>query len=345
MSDEDFMRRITLTHGAGGALTNNLIKGIFLKRFSIRKALDGVSLDDLDDSGSIKLMDKEVVISIDSHTVDPIFFPGGDIGSLSIAGTVNDVAMLGAKPIAIVDAIVVEEGFPIETLERIVDSMDKVAKEVPVAIISGDFKVMPKGKVDNVIITTAGIGMVDENKVVLDKGAKDGDKVIVTNNIGEHGIAILSAREGLKFEGDISSDVAPIWDVVESAMNVGGVHAMKDPTRGGLIGALGEIAEKSKVSIWIDEEEIPIRDAVINACEMLGIDPLELICEGCAVIVVESEKAEEVLKSIKKTKHGKNARMIGEVKDKEKGKVFLRTSIGSVRPLEIPIGEPLPRIC
>ncbi|MHA1506027.1 MAG: hydrogenase expression/formation protein HypE [Candidatus Asgardarchaeia archaeon] len=345
MSDEDFMGRITLTHGAGGALTNSLIKEIFLRRFSIKKALDGIPLDDLDDSGSIKLMNKEVVISIDSHTVDPLFFPGGDIGSLSIAGTVNDVAMLGAKPIAIVDAIVVEEGFPIETLERIVDSMDKVAKEVPVAIISGDFKVMPKGKVDKVIVTTAGIGVVDQNRIVLDRGAKKGDKVIVTNNIGEHGIAILSAREGLEFEGEVASDVAPIWDVVKSAMDVGGIHAMKDPTRGGLIGALGEIAEKSKVSIWIEEEDIPIRDAVINACEMLGIDPLELICEGCAVIVVESEKAEEVLKSIRRTKHGKNARIIGEVKDVERGKVFLRTSIGSVRPLEIPIGEPLPRIC
>lgn len=336
---------ISLVHGAGGALMNDLVQELFVNGFLLKQALKGVPLDAMDDGGSFKLLNDEVVVTIDSHTVDPIFFPGGDIGKLAIAGTVNDVAVMGAQPIAILDAIVVEEGFPKKLLKEIVKSMNETAEEVPVAIISGDFKVMPKGKLDKIIITTTGVGIAKKGKVIVDSGAKPGDKIIISGSIGEHGVALLSARAGLGFESEIISDVAPIWNVVKSALNAGEVHAMKDPTRGGLIQALTEIAEKSKVSLFLDEEEIPIKDAVIAACEMLGIDPLELINEGRVLMIVKSEDSDNILKAIKKTKYGRDARIIGEVKEEQPGKVFMRTAIGSTRLLERPVGEPLPRIC
>lgn len=336
---------ITIVHGSGGALMEDLIKELFINKFSKKQALNGVPLDAMDDGSTIKVHNNEVVITIDSHTVEPIFFPGGNIGTLAISGAVNDVAVMGARPVAILDAVIVEEGFSKDKLREIIKSMDDTAKEVPVAIISGDFKVMPRGKLDRVVITTTGVGIVESGKVILDSGAKPGDKIIVSGHIGEHGVALLSARAGLGFETEIKSDVAPIWDVVEAAISTGDIRAMKDPTRGGLIQALSEIAEKSKVSLFIDEDEIPIRESVIAACEMLGIEPLELINEGCAVIIVKDDDAEEVLSAIKKTKHGKYAKIIGEVKSENPGKVFMRTSIGSTRLLDKPVGEPLPRIC
>ena len=344
MSSDD--EKITLVHGAGGSVMSELIENVILPGFSIKKALDGIGLDALDDGGSIKVHNDEIVLTIDSHTVDPIFFPGGDIGKLAVAGTINDVAMMGATPVAILDAIIVEEGFLMSDLKTIINSMNETAKEVSVAIISGDFKVMPVGKIDRIAITTSGVGYIPQGrKVILDSGAKPGDKIIVTGTIGDHGVALFSVREGIEFDTELKSDVAPIWDTIEAALNVGGVHAMKDPTRGGLIQALYEIAEKSNVSLWIDEQQVPIREEVFAACEMLGIEPLELISEGKAVMIVDSERAEEILKEIRKTKHGKEATIIGEVKDTHPRKVFMKTAVGTTRFLDKPVGEPLPRIC
>lgn len=321
------------------------IRKYIVNSISLKSALEGVGLDALDDGASVRIEGREIILTMDAHTVDPIFFPGGDIGSLAISGTINDLAVMGAKPIAILDSIIVEEGLKVSTLKKIIDSMNKIAKAEGVAIIGGDFKVMPQGKIDKIAISTAGLGILQVSKPILDSNTKPGDKVIVTGTIGEHGIALLSAREGLDFEAEVKSDVAPIWSVIKEALKVGGIHSMKDPTRGGLIQALYEFAEKSNVSIWLYEDKIPVREPVAAACEMLGIEPIELICEGRAVITVDPELAEEVLKAIRKTELGKNAEIIGEVKSEHPGKVFLQTEIGSTRFVEKPLGEPMPRIC
>jgi len=336
---------IKLSHGAGGAYMDELIRRLFLEGFRLRKALDGVGLDALDDGASLRVGDREVVVSIDGHTVDPIFFPGGDLGRLAISGAVNDVAVMGARPVAILDAIIVEEGYSIEKLRRLVRSMNETAQEAGVAIISGDFKVMPRGHLDRVVITTCSIGLLEAGRRILDSGARPGDKVIITGPIGDHGIALMSAREGLEFETELRSDVAPIWCVVEAALRAGEVRAMKDPTRGGLSAALNAIAEKSGVSIWIDEDRVPIREEVKAASEMLGLDPYEVTCEGRAVIIVSPETAEDVLRAVRRTRYGGEAEIIGEVRGERPGYVLLRTMVGGTRVLRKPLGEPIPRVC
>ncbi|MHA1594501.1 MAG: hydrogenase expression/formation protein HypE [Candidatus Baldrarchaeia archaeon] len=337
-------KRIELAHGAGGILMDELIKNVIIPKFSLRTA-GGVGLDDLDDGASIPVGDYEIVISTDAHTVDPIFFPGGDIGKLAVAGIINDVSVMGARPIAITSAMVLEEGFPISDLEKILASMAQTAEEVGVALISGDTKVVPRGQVDKIIITTTGVGIVKRGHIIKDSGLKPGDKIIITGTIGDHGIALLAKREGLEFETELKSDVAPIWETINAALSVGGITAMKDPTRGGVAAALVDMAEKSKVSIWIEEDALPIREEVQAAAEMLGIDPLEVTNEGKAVIGVSNDKAEEVLDAIRKTKYGRNAAIIGEVKAEKPGYVLVRTSIGGTRILEKPYGEPIPRVC
>jgi len=336
---------VLLAHGAGGTLMVELIKDIILKSISRRSVLNGIGLDEMDDGATIPLGDYEIVLSMDGHTVDPIFFPGGDIGRLAAAGTINDLAVMGARPLAIMDSIVVEEGFLLSDLEKIIKSMNETVEEVGAAIIHGDFKVMPKGKIDKIVISTAGVGLAERGKVLKDSNLKQGDKVIVTGFVGDHGIALASVREGIEFEADIKSDVAPVWDVVEAALRVGGVHAAKDPTRGGLSMALNEMASKSGLSIWIKEKDIPIREEVKAASEVLGLNPLEVTCEGIAVLIVEGSVAEEVLEAIKKTKHGKHASIIGEVKKEPMRKVVLETVVGGKKLLEPPLGEPTPRVC
>ncbi len=336
---------IKLSHGAGGAYMDELVKELFLGGFNLRRALNGVGLDALDDGASLIVGDREIVVSIDGHTVDPIFFPGGDLGRLAISGAVNDVAVMGAKPVAILDAIIVEEGYSMGRLRALVRSMDETAQEAGVAIISGDFKVMPRGHLDKVVITTCSIGILEAGRRILDSGARPGDKVIVTGPIGDHGIALMSAREGLEFETELKSDVAPIWCVVEAALKAGEVRAMKDPTRGGLSAALNTIAEKSGVSIWIDEERVPIREEVRAASEMLGLDPYEVTCEGRAIIIVSPETADDVLKAVRGTRHGREAEIIGEVRGERPGYVLLRTMVGGTRVLRKPLGEPIPRVC
>jgi len=321
-----------------------LIKQIIVPKFK-KRTVGGLGLDDLDDGATIPLDNYEIVVTADGHTVDPLFFPGGDIGTLAVSGTINDLAVMGAKPIAITTALIIEEGFPISDLEKILDSMAKVAEETNVAVIAGDTKVMPRNHIDKLVIATSGIGLAKRGQVISDAGLKPGDKIIVTGTLGDHGIALLAVREGLDFETELKSDVAPIWETIEAALNIGGITAMKDPTRGGLASALNDLAEKSKVSIWIDEESIPVKEEVRAAAEMLGIDPLEVTNEGKAVIGVNAEYAEEVLGAVRKTKYGKDAQIIGEAKKEKPGYVFLKTVVGGVRVLEKPYGEPIPRVC
>lgn len=337
--------RIQLSHGAGGTIMNELIKSLILGNIKRRKVEEGIGLDEFDDGATLPFNGKEIVISSDAHTVSPIFFPGGDIGRLSVCGTVNDLAMMGARPLALTDTVVVEEGFPLQDLERIFRSMNETIEEVGMALIHGDFKVMPKGKLDGLVISTAGIGVVERGKAILDSGLKEGDKIIVTGPIGDHGIVIASLREGIEFKTSLVSDVAPLWNLMSKAISAGEITAAKDPTRGGVSMALNEMANRSNVSIWIKEEDIPIREEVRGACEMLGLDPLELVCEGRAIIGVREKDAESVLEAIRSTHEGREANIIGYVKRERPGYVIMETVVGGKRVINPPLGEPTPRIC
>lgn len=339
------MERITLAHGAGGKEMEDLVKKLFQK-IKVVKIPDSIGLDNFDDGSSVNVPTSSVVISIDSYTVDPIFFPGGDIGKLAATGSINDVAVMGATPIAALDSIVVEEGFSIKDLETILKSLANVFESENVALLGGDFKVMPKGKIDKIVITTTVIGYLPPNhKLILDSGAKPGDKIIVSGTIGEHGAVITALRMGIETElGNLKSDCMPVTKVMKIAIKNGDIHAAKDPTRGGLAMALNEIAEKSKVSIIVDEEEIPIREEVIALSEMLGIDSLALACEGRVVMSVSPDTAEDILTALHDAGY-RDARIIGEVQEKEEGLVLLRTKAGGLRILEKPTGELTPRIC
>lgn len=336
--------KITLAHGAGGELMNQLISQVIVAHIKNRSA-GGVGLDELDDGASIPVGDKEIVISTDAHTIKPIFFPGGDIGRLAVCGTINDVAMMGAKPVAITSAIVVEEGFLSEDLEKIISSMDEIARAANIAIIAGDTKVMERGALDKIVITTTGVGIAEKGRVVKDSGLQDGDKIILTGSIGDHGIALMSFREGFGFETTLQSDIAPLWSMVEKALAVGGITAMKDPTRGGLASALNEWAKKNNLGIVVQENKIPLKKEVVAASEMLGIDPLTVANEGKAIIAVKPEKAEEVLEAVRETKLGKDAQIIGEVTNNYNKKVILKTVVGGRRIMQPPIGDPVPRVC
>lgn len=334
--------RISLKHGAGGTAMMKLVKNIVLKEIK-NKHQSSIGLDELDDGATIEVGDYTLVFTTDSHTIKPIFFPGGDIGRLAVSGTVNDLAVMGGRPIAMACAIVFSEGFPIDKFRRICRSMESTAREVQVPIVTGDTKVVESDALDEIIVTTTGIGIADDLKV--DSQLNPGDYIIVTGNIGDHELAIISEREGMKIKGNIKSDVAPIWSTVESALKNGRVSAMKDPTRGGIAGALNELASKSGVGIKIYEEKIPISGPVRNMSEMLGIDPLIMTNEGKAIIGVEKNDCESVLKAIRSTKYGGNASVIGEVTDEHRGEVVIKTSIGGHRIVRASIGAPTPRIC
>jgi hydrogenase expression/formation protein HypE len=349
-------RRISLSQGAGGELMDNLIKEKILKHFNYKSKKTDVPLSMLDDSAVID----DIVFSTDSHTIQPIIFPGGDLGSLSVSGTINDVSVMGAKPIALSSGFIIEEGLSEETFEIILKSMSIFSKKAKVPIITGDTKVVEKGAIQEFMINTSGIGrrstILDKNieeiksyrkfdkRWLLDSNLEKGDKIILSGNIGEHGIALMSFREGYGFETDIKSDIAPINELIENVLAVGGIVSAKDPTRGGLSNTVNEFSEKSNVGIIIDENSIPIPNGVKTACDMLGIDPLEIGNEGKLVLGVVNEKAEDVLHVMKKHQLGKNAAIIGEVTDKIKG-VVLNTKIGGKRILNKPIGDPIPRIC
>ena len=351
------MKQITLAHGAGGEAMHRLIKEHILKSFGgIRNKKIEVPLDMLDDSAVID----DIVFTTDSHTVKPIFFPGGDVGVLSVAGTINDIAVMGANPLALSAAFIIEEGFSIDDYTRIIDSMKKTSRSADVPIITGDTKVVEKGAAEKIFITTSGVGkrneLLDRNilevkryrkfneRWLLDSNLSDGDTIIISGNIGEHGVAILSFREGYGFESIIKSDVAPLNKMIAKILKVGGIVAMKDPTRGGVANTLNEWSQKSGVGISIEEENLPISEAVLSACEMLGIEPLNIGNEGKVVIGVVKEKADEVLSTLRKTPEGKNARIVGEVRKNIKG-VVMETAVGGKRIVEQPVGDPVPRIC
>ena len=287
--------------------------------------------------------DYEIIVTTDGHTVQPLFFPGGDIGRISAAGTINDVSMMGAKPLAITNAMIVQEGFDIEDMDKIMKSMNDTCSEADVALIAGDTKVMESNKLDGIVIVTTGIGIAKKGEVIRDSTLEVGDKIIVTGSIGDHGMSLMSFREGFGFETDLKSDCAPMWGIVSKALEVGGVHAMKDPTRGGFANAINEMAEKSNVGVLLENDAIPIKREVHAVSEMLGIDPFEVANEGKVVMGVAADKADEILEAIKTDKYGKDAAIIGEVVE---GKhVIIETAVGGQRILEAPIADPVPRVC
>jgi hydrogenase expression/formation protein HypE len=348
--------RIKLAQGAGGEQMDKLIKEKILKYFAQDSKDTEIPLSMLDDSAVVD----DIVFSTDSHTVSPIIFPGGDLGSLAVAGTVNDVSVMGAKPIALSTGFIIEEGLDLDVFDTIVKSMKDTAKLADVPIITGDTKVVEKGAIQEFMINTSGIGkrtkLLDDNirivkqhrkfdsRWLLDSNVRPGDKIILSGNIAEHGIALMSFREGYGFETTIKSDIAPINHLLEKALKIGGIVAAKDPTRGGLANTVNEFADKSKTGIIVCEDEIPIPNGVRSACDMLGMDPLEIGNEGKVVLGVVEEKAEDILKEIKKHPLGKNATIIGEATNSVKG-VVLETTVGGKRNLHKPIGDPVPRIC
>jgi hydrogenase expression/formation protein HypE len=336
---------VELAHGAGGRAMAQFLKDIIFPHFQINRISNGVGLPEADDGATIPLGEYEVVVSTDSHTVTPLFFPGGDIGRLAAAGTINDVAMMGARPVAMTSALIIEEGFPVSKLQSILESLATTAAEDQVGVIAGDTKVMPKGSLDQLVICTTGIGLVEEGKVIMDNNVQIGDKLIITGTIGDHGIALLASREGLSFDTTLVSDVAPLWSVIAPALHEGGIHAMKDPTRGGLAAALNEFATKAGVGLWIDEPSLPYRREVLAASQMLGLDPLQVTCEGKALISVAAENADDVLKAIKNTRYGKSAQIIGEVTKERPGLVVLKTEVGGSRIIQNPWAEAIPRVC
>lgn len=355
MRDQQMNERITLDQGAGGERMDTFIKERILKYFHQDPSVE-VPLGMLDDASVID----DIVFSTDSHTVHPLIFPGGDIGSLAVAGTINDVSVLGATPLALSAGFIIEEGLSLNIFESIVKNMGVCAKKAGVPIITGDTKVVEKGAIQEFMINTSGIGRrsttLDENiekvkryrsfdqRWLLDSNLKAGDKLLLSGTIGEHGVALLSFREGYGFETEVRSDVAPLNDLIHQALKIGGIVAAKDPTRGGLANTVNEFSEKSKTGILLFEDEIPILPGVHAACDLLGLDPLHIGNEGKVVLGVVKEKAEEILASIRKHPLGNNAAIIGEVTDDIQG-VVLQTSIGGRRILQKPMGDPVPRIC
>ncbi len=344
--------RITLAHGSGGKETGELVEMLIVSMVpeKLRKVGNGFGLDVLDDSALIPIAeDKYIAVTVDSYTVKPIFFPGGDIGRLAASGTINDLLMVGAKPVAALDAIVVEEGFPIKDLEKIVRSYVETLREEGVALIGGDFKVMPRGQVDGIVITSAGIGVV-EGRPLLDTNVKPGDAIIVTGSIGDHGAAIMAAQQGLEAEVKIESDVKPLTRLMLPLLEKyrEAIHAAGDPTRGGLAMLLNDWARKTSTVIAIEEERIPVKPQVREYAEMLGVDPLALANEGVAVLAVEADSAEEILDFIQRLGFT-DANIIGKVYEAKDpryaGRVLLKSVTGGVRILEPPSGEIVPRIC
>ncbi|MGQ9728662.1 MAG: hydrogenase expression/formation protein HypE [Candidatus Fervidibacter sp.] len=331
---------ITMAHGAGGKATHDLVAAVFLKAFK------NPLLEKLDDQATFELNGVRLSVTTDAFTVHPTFFPGGDIGCLSVHGTVNDLATAGARPLFLAAAFVLEEGFPIDDLKRIVNSMSEAAKRCGVQIVTGDTKTVQRGKGDGVYIVTTGIGVVEHSVNLSIANACPGDKVILSGTIGEHGVAVMVARGNLELEVDIQSDTAPLWDIVDKVLRAcPTVRCMRDPTRGGVATVLNEIAQASQVCIRIFDEAIPVRPEVRGACEILGIDPLYVANEGKMVFIVPPEEADTVLETLKRHPLGKDAAIIGQVEGEPEGIVLLETGIGGARVLDMLMGDPLPRIC
>lgn len=331
--------KILLAHGSGGKLAHQLVEKIFLN------ALNNPFLAKLDDSAVVDFKGR-LAFTTDSYVVNPIFFPGGDIGRLAVCGTVNDLSMSGARPLYLSLAFIIEEGLPQDELREIVASIQKTAQEAGVKIVTGDTKVVNRGSADKLFINTAGIGIIPEGIDISGSNARPGDRVLLSGTIGDHGIAVLSQREGLSFSTQLESDCAPLNSLVAEMLAASpNIHCLRDPTRGGLATTLNELAGQSQVSIRIEEENIPVREEVLAACEMLGFDPLYVANEGKLVAIVPAEDADKVLRAMRKNRYGKEAAIIGEVKAEHPGRVVMKTSIGASRIVDMLVGDLLPRIC
>ena len=330
--------KVNMMHGAGGEIMGELLQT--LTKFRHNNA-GGIGLEAMDDGAVIPLNGENLVFTTDSHIVRPIFFPGGDIGRISICGTINDLAMMGGRPVALSCGMIIEEGFEIDDLARIVASMDDALGEAGANLVTGDTKVMEKGAIDGIAINTSGIGIA--KKIVRDNGLIPGDVIIVSGTLGDHGIAIMAHREGFDLGEQIHSDVAPLWPMMEKVLDAGTIHAMKDPTRGGFASAINEMARKSGVCVRIQEDKIPLRNNVKSAAGMLGIDPLEVANEGKVVMGVPASSVEAILAALHSHKYGREAAVVGTV---TRGvHVIMETSIGGERFIEPPIGDPVPRVC
>jgi hydrogenase expression/formation protein HypE len=331
---------ISLAHGSGGEASKKLVEEM------VKTYLANPVIDRLDDSAALDLGGARVALTTDSYVVDPVFFPGGDIGSLSVNGTVNDLSMVGARPVAITLGLILEEGLALDDLHRILESVKRSSAEAGVIVAGGDTKVVERGSADKIFINTAGVGLIPEDVDISSSGARPGDVVILSGSVGDHGIAVVSRREGMTFETEIASDTAPLNSLVASMLEVTkDIHAMRDPTRGGLATSLNEIAQRSGVGVVIDEASVPVKPEVSQACDMLGFDAFYLANEGKLVAFLPEDKAGVVLEAMRRSPYARDAAIIGRVVHENPGMVILETSVGGRRILTPLTGELLPRIC
>ena len=348
------MKKVIMNHGAGGESMQEFLAKHIIAHLPTMES--DVPLSSFDDSAVVD----GIVFTTDGHTVKPLFFPGGDIGSLSVAGTVNDISVMGAQPLALSLSMIIEEGLDIDIVDRVMQSIGRTSQECGVPIATGDTKVMESGAIDQMVVVTSAVGkrspFLDRNisiaeeyrrvdsRWMTDDNVREGDAIIVSGTLGDHGVSLLSFREGYGFESTLQSDIAPLNGLIASILQVGGITAMKDPTRGGLANTLNEWCQKSKIGMEINDTAIPLNEAVVNACDLLGIDPLSIGNEGKVVIACVPEMAERVVQELRKHPYGKNASLLGYA-TKTYDRVIIRTEIGGRRILEPPVGDPVPRIC
>jgi len=332
--------KILLSHGEGGKRTRDLIRKVIAKRF------ENPVLAPLFDSGLLGRLDGEVAFTTDGYVVTPAIFPGGDIGKLAVCGTLNDLSVCGARPVAVSCSLILEEGFPVKTLETILDSMKAAADEGNVLVACGDTKVVEKGNADGIFITTSGVGILRDGWRPAPEKVRPGDRVILSGTMGDHQIAVLIARNRLELSAEILSDVAPLSSMLIGVLDAFGekVRFMRDPTRGGVGVSLNEMAESSRIRIVLDETRLPVAEGVRGICEILGFDPLYLANEGKALLIVDGEVAEGIVAALRKTAYGRNAAVIGEATDGTPG-VLMKTAVGGMRAVDYPVGDQLPRIC
>jgi hydrogenase expression/formation protein HypE len=332
--------RILLGHGGGGKLMNDLIRQVFVPLF------DNEYLASLDDQAIVEVEGCRLAFTTDSFVVSPLFFPGGDIGSLAVNGTINDLAVGGATPLFLSSALIIEEGLPLEDLRRVGESMRRACQEAGVELVTGDTKVVERGKGDGVFVTTTGLGLVPAGVNISAKSARPGDRILLSGPIGIHGVVIMSVREGIQFDTRLESDSAPLHSLVDAILSVTKeVHCMRDPTRGGVASALNELAAASSVGMRVSEGRIPVPEEVRGACEILGLDPLAVANEGKLVVIVPAHVADDVLSKMRSHPLGKEACEIGEVVGEHPGTVVMETTIGGLQIVQMPSGEELPRIC
>ncbi|MEX2553707.1 MAG: hydrogenase expression/formation protein HypE [Actinomycetota bacterium] len=332
---------ITMAHGAGGKTTHTLVEGLFAHAFS------NAALDDLSDAANLEMGGASIAFTTDVYVVKPLTFPGGSIGELAVNGTVNDLAVSGARPVALSSAYVIEEGLDADILRHEVHAMAEAARTAGVSIVCGDTKVVERGKCDGMYICTSGVGLRDPRANLSSRSARPGDQIICSGYVGDHGTAIMLARGELDLDADVESDTASVWNLVEALLDAAGpdLRVMRDPTRGGVATVLNEIAHDSNVGMVLDEEAVPVRYPVRGACEILGIDPMYVANEGKLLVVVAAESAASALAALKATPGGEDAALIGRVQDQPEGMVLVRTAFGGTRIMDMLIGDPLPRIC